>query len=287
MNFKIKKIGFAISVLILLFGTAAFSFVKPVSTNKIKTTVNVIKTNSKDYSKISTFTSVSTTEEMSAEEIEKDITALVLKYYDAKQKVDMDILKECVSDINDVNEEKFKSEAQYIEKYENINCYILNAKEEGAYRVYVECDIKGYKVETLMPALYALYVKQNDKGENVIFLGNFSRKEQKNIAELDNTPVVKKLKDKVDKDLKKILEDKDNKDAAEFYKMINEADKKIEESKEKVEETDSKDEKKDETEATATAESKESDDSKESASPESSDSKDEDKETSSPESTKE
>ena len=68
----------------------------------------------------------------SDKDIKEEITDLVKEYFDARQKVDMDALADCVTDVDNIDERKLVAAAEYIEKYENISCTIKEGYVTGS-----------------------------------------------------------------------------------------------------------------------------------------------------------
>ncbi|MCH5266709.1 MAG: hypothetical protein J1E62_00075 [Lachnospiraceae bacterium] len=156
---------------------------------------------------------------MSSKDIKQEITDLVQIYFDAKLKVDMTILADCVTDIENVDERKLVAEAEYIEKYQNISCTIKDGTEKGSYRVYVYHEDKYYDIDKAIPSLTALYVKVQDDGKFMLHYGTLTGKEQKKIAELDDSTEVKKLKDSVNKKLEELKSTDEQ--VREFCEMLD------------------------------------------------------------------
>jgi len=155
----------------------------------------------------------------SEEDIKSEITTLVKDYFDAKQRVDMEALAECVSDISHVEEKRLVTEAEYIEEYKNIECTILNdGLKDGAFRVYVYYEAKVYDIDTLVPSLTALYVTADKNGKFTIYLDVIGNDDQKAIDKLDNSEKVKKMITSVQKDLESIVSK--NADVRDFYQML-------------------------------------------------------------------
>ena len=100
----------------------------------------------------------------------EDINNLITSYYQAKRDVNLEELEPLVSDINQIDQEKLIAQAEYVEDYQNITCYLLENKDNGAYRVYVRFDMKLKNINTLAPCLSALYVTMGSNGKNVIYL---------------------------------------------------------------------------------------------------------------------
>ena len=72
----------------------------------------------------------------------KEINDIIQAYFNAKKTVDIDALSTLVSDPNQINKEKFTAMAEYVEDYQNINCYTIENEDTNDYRVYVAYDMK-------------------------------------------------------------------------------------------------------------------------------------------------
>ncbi len=213
MRFRYKKLIIVFTLFIMILGMATFSMLKP---NIHFSFGN--KSSYTDVSNITTFGAISASNGESASKITGKINTLVNKYYDAKQKVNMSAVGECVSDVSMVQEKKLLTEAAYVEKYTDIKCNILQAAEEGAYRVYVYYNVKIYDIDTLVPSLTAIYIKTNEDGDLKIYLGTLSDKEQENIIALDGLDIVKKLTADVQNNLQMVI--KKDSDVRKFYQML-------------------------------------------------------------------
>lgn len=207
MRLRYKKFILFFTLAIMLIGMGTFSMIAP----NVNFTLGASDGSDSSVS--------STIEGMSEEEIKSEITTLVKNYFDAKQRVDMEALKECVSDISHVQEQRLVTDAEYIEAYKNIDCTILNkGLDAGCFRVYVYYEAKVYDIDTLVPGLTALYVTMNKDGKFVIYLSAINSKAQKAIDALDNEPQIKEMIDEVQKKLEEIV--KKNADVRDFYQML-------------------------------------------------------------------
>lgn len=207
MRLRYKKFILFFTLAIMLIGMGTFSMIAP----NVNFTLGASDGSDSSIS--------STIEGMSEEEIKSEITTLVKNYFDAKQRVDMEALKECVSDISHVQEQRLVTDAEYIEAYKNIDCTILNkGLDAGCFRVYVYYEAKVYDIDTLVPGLTALYITMNKDGKFVIYLSAIDSKAQKAIDVLDNEPQIKEMIDDVQKKLEEIV--KKNADVRDFYQML-------------------------------------------------------------------
>lgn len=208
MRLRYKKLIIFFTLAIMLIGMGTFSIVAP----DVDFGMGKGMTGTKNSTNGSLFS-------LSDSDVESSITTLIKDYFAAKQSVDMDALSECVSDIANVDEKRLVTEAQYIEYYKNIECTILNdGLEEGCYRVYVYSEAKIYYIDTLVPSLTALYVVADENGKFTIYLSSIDQKAQKAIDKLDNSDMIKKKIDTVQKKLEDIVSK--NADVRDFYQML-------------------------------------------------------------------
>lgn len=225
MRLRYKKFIVIFTLAIMLIGMGTFSLIAP-STNF-----------SFGKSDKNSMTTTRTLSVMSDKEIESDITMLVKNYFDAKQRVDMTELAECVSDVSHVEEKRLVTEAEYIEAYKNIECTILqDGLREGTYRVYVYYEAKIYDIDTLVPSLTALYVTSDADGKFTIYLSTIKTEDQKAIEALDNSPEIQKMIDSVQKKLEDIVSK--NADVRDFYQMLESSDSEAENTEEDNENID-------------------------------------------------
>ena len=180
MRLKYKKLIVIFSLAIMLIGLGTFSLIAP----------------SVDFSfgggSAANSATGSAIAALSDDEIESDITTLIKNYLDAKQKVSMDEMKECVSDISKIDEKRLVTEAEYIEEYKNIECTICDdGLSDGIFRVYVYYEAKIYDIDS---------------------------KDQRAIDKLDNSDEIKKKIDSVQKKLEDIVSK--NADVRDFYQML-------------------------------------------------------------------
>lgn len=208
MRLRYKKWIIFFTLAIMLIGMGSFSLVAP--------NVNFAfgRNSSEDSSLKGNLLS-----DKSEEDIKSEITTLMKDYFDAKQRVDMEALAECVSDVSHVEEKRLVTEAEYIEEYKNIDCTILNdGLQDGAFRVYVYYEAKVYDIDTLVPSLTALYVTADKNGKFTIYLSVIDSDDQKAIDKLDNSDKVKKMITSVQKNLESIVSK--NADVRDFYQML-------------------------------------------------------------------
>lgn len=151
------------------------------------------------------------------------ILSLVKMYFDAKQRVDMEALAECVSDIRHLQRSRLVTDSEYIESYKNIDCTILSdGLPEGHYRVYVYYEAKIYDIDVLVPGLTAIYVIMDENGKLTISLDSVDEKTQKIMKKMDSSPEIKQQINSVQKKLDDIISKHD--DVRKFYQILEEED---------------------------------------------------------------
>lgn len=134
-----------------------------------------------------------------------EINELVEKYMNASAQCDMDALSGLVNDISYIDEEMLRLQYEYVEGFENIECYISKTPEEGTYLVYVSSDTRIKDVTTGAPGLSYLYVKMKEDGSVLIYRGEISEAVQSFAKNAEASQQVKKLVDTVNKNLEEKL----------------------------------------------------------------------------------
>lgn len=214
MPSKYQKMVILFSLGIMLIGFCTFSIVSPDFSMSFASRPS-------DDGRISrgaSFGAVRTVEGKTKTEIQTELEELVRRYFTAKQQVDMDAIAQCVSDVKQVEEKKLLAESEYVESYEDIQCKVLDASEEGTYRVYVYYEVKIYDIDSLLPSLTALYVKMDENGSFQIYLGTLESDEQKFVDKLDESDQVGELITTVQNRLSEVLSS--DSEAREFYEML-------------------------------------------------------------------
>ena len=134
-----------------------------------------------------------------------DINNLITSYYQAKRDVNLEALEPLVSDINQIDQEKLIAQAEYVEDYQNITCYLLENEDNGAYRVYVRFDMKLKNINTLAPCLSALYVTMGSDGKNVIYLSALDKNEEEFILAADKNSHLAQMQKEVNDKLQESI----------------------------------------------------------------------------------
>jgi len=150
-----------------------------------------------------------------------EINQLITDYYSAMMAFDMDWMESLVSDISRVDQKLMRAKLEYIESISNIMCYTTEGPTEGTYRVYVYYDLKLRGIDTLAPALSAMYLSQSSDGNYVIYLSEVDDDAQEFIDEADASIDVQLLSSLVSERFNNVI----NSDEAmkEFYTMMEAA----------------------------------------------------------------
>lgn len=150
-----------------------------------------------------------------------EINQLITDYYSAMMSFDMEWMESLVSDITRIDQNLIRAKLEYIESISNIVCYTTEGPTEGTYRVYVYYDLKLKGIDTLAPALSAMYLSQSSDGNYVIYLSEIDEDAQNFIDAADSSIDVELLSSLVSERFNNVI----NSDAAmkEFYTMMETA----------------------------------------------------------------
>lgn len=217
MPMKYKKFIFLFTFGIMLIVLGTFSIIFPDFHFQIN------RSEEHPPVKIASFGAIHSLNGKSEGNIRQELDSLVQRYYTAKQQVDMDTIAGCVSNVGHIDEKKLMTEAEYVEDYRNISCKILDGATSGAYRVYVYYDVKIFDIDTLIPSLNALYIKQDDQGSFKIYLDTLKSSEQKYIDRLDSSKQVQELVTSVQNQLRTVISQ--DSEVRGFYEMLENAQK--------------------------------------------------------------
>lgn len=128
---------------------------------------------------------------------DENIINLINSYFQAKRDVNMELMEPLVSDINQIDQEKLITQAEYVEDYRNLVCYSLKNEENGALRVFIRYDMKLKNIETLAPCLSGVYVTVGSDGKNLIYLSALEEHEEEFILAADKNMHVVELQEEV------------------------------------------------------------------------------------------
>ena len=107
---------------------------------------------------------ISLSDEPLEENAHEDINELMRKFYTALADGNIDLVRG-MKDYNDDTEIiTYEKKSEFIESYDNINCYTKPGIDENSYFVYVTYDVKVKDIETKAPGLNAFYVYTSEDG---------------------------------------------------------------------------------------------------------------------------
>lgn len=95
----------------------------------------------------------------------EDVNALISQYYTAYAAGDIAALSAIATPISDNEQSYITMFSQYIEEYQNINCYTKHGLDDHSYLVSVAMEIKFAGVDTTAPGLDFFYVRTNEQGQ--------------------------------------------------------------------------------------------------------------------------
>lgn len=148
----------------------------------------------------------------------EEINKLIESYFTAKKTVDLETMRELVSDESRIPKEEYTIKASYTEDYKDFDCYYIRNEEMASYRVYVRYNMKLKNIGSWVPCLTRYYVKETSEGKYVIYLSALDDAEVEFIDSADKNEEIQKLKEEVNKKLKEIL-DKDA-NFKQFYQKM-------------------------------------------------------------------
>ena len=144
--------------------------------------VNFTGNNKKDTNQ----DNVAVTEEIVTEEAYEEnaipaVNELITNYFTAYASGDIVTLQTLATPITENEQSYIEMISQYIEAYQNINCYTKSGLDSNSYLVNVSLDVKFMGVDTAAPGLYFFYVRTNEDGslyiDNLYSEYNLSRQE--------------------------------------------------------------------------------------------------------------
>lgn len=141
-----------------------------------------------------------------------EINELMNTYFKALTDGDIETVKKILilgdGETFEKKEELMKSEGEYIEAYNNIDCYTKNGPEENSYVVYVAYDIKFLQMDTPVPGLARLYVVA-DEDSNYYIYSPYSSEVEAYMDEVDKSEDVVILCREIDEKVANALESDD------------------------------------------------------------------------------
>lgn len=102
-----------------------------------------------------------------------EIQKLMEEYFRSITDCDMNTFLGLFTSKDTSEEEKyrgiFEKQREYIESYQNINCYTVKGLDDHSWVVYVSYDVKFVGVDTLGPDLVRIYAVKGDDGQYRIY----------------------------------------------------------------------------------------------------------------------
>ncbi len=103
------------------------------------------------------------------------VNQFVEKYFTASAEGDVDTYVSMRSFTDETERIRMQKKADYIEYYQNINCYTKPGPVENSFLVYVYYEAKFNGIDTAAPGLKTLYLCTNDAGELYVFSGEVDK----------------------------------------------------------------------------------------------------------------
>jgi hypothetical protein len=225
MKLKYKKIILLITMSTMLIGLCTFSLLAPITKSSANSgSKKAVQTQNQNVAVDTTAPSVtpSATSNPDVITLKQDaypkINKLVEDYYNASVKCDMKALANLVTNIKHIDQDVLRAKYEFIEGFQNIQCYTVDGPVKGTYRVYVYSDLKIANIDTLAPGLIGLNVITAADGSLRINLGELDAANQAFIKKADSSDAVMKLNDTVTKKFNAALSQ--DKQLSDFYKKL-------------------------------------------------------------------
>lgn len=116
-------------------------------------------------------TPVTLPEEPLGENDNESVNSLMNSFYNALANGDVETIKTLKDYCDQTELITYEKKSEFIESYNNINCYTKTGIEDNSYFVYVSYDVKIKGIDTAAPGLNAYYV-YTDENNNLIIDGN-------------------------------------------------------------------------------------------------------------------
>lgn len=97
-----------------------------------------------------------------------EVNSFVESYYKALADGDVDTVCAMQDEISDTEKITMEKKADYIEAYENIDCYTKNGLEDNSYFTFVVSDVKFYNLDATAPAMTVYYIYTTEDGSFMI-----------------------------------------------------------------------------------------------------------------------
>ena len=136
-----------------------------------------------------------------------EINDLVSRYYAAYAAGNLEELVTLADPVSDMEKSYIQLMSQYVESYDNLNCYTKRGEEENTYLVSATFGMKFSGVEGTLPGLDFFYVRMNEAG--ALYIDNLYSSFNSEMKEQATSETVDALIDKFqqDTDVQKLKED--------------------------------------------------------------------------------
>ena len=112
-----------------------------------------------------------------------DINKVVQDFYEAKLTCSAEDFVPIVTNANQIDMERLQRKIEYVNSYQNINCYTKKGINEIDYVVYVSYDLELATIDTYAPSIDELRITYVD-GTPKVYLGNIAEDTSKYLNEL-------------------------------------------------------------------------------------------------------
>lgn len=208
---KIVIIALAAIVLVAIVAAVIFSLSgKKKSENNANTNTTAGETQSGERETKET----GTAQTESTGEADAEITALIKQYRTAFATADINALKTLYNTDQVMNSDIITATAKIITGYENTQCYVKDGMDDTSKVVFIYDDFKIADIDTLIPNVSYVYLKQKADGTYYIYPGEYdqstanyvySSEIQKYISELIKEDDIKALYTSVNEKFSKIV----------------------------------------------------------------------------------
>lgn len=121
-----------------------------------------------------------------------DINKIVTDFYEAKLTCLEEDFVPIVTNANQIDMERLQRKIEYVNSYQNINCYTKKGINEIDYVVYVSYDLELATIDTYAPSIDELRISYVD-GIPKIYLGNISEETSQYLQKLRSSEDVEVL----------------------------------------------------------------------------------------------
>ena len=147
-----------------------------------------------------------------------EINSLVKSYYAALQNANLNQMKTLVTSTDDFSLEKLEKKAQYVEGYNNLQCYTHSGLKADEILTLVSYEMKFRNITTTAPGLNYFFMQKNADGKYVIVSKNTEAQEAF-VKKVEQNADVQNLIKEVDSRLQRAIEaDSSLRDLVDFIK---------------------------------------------------------------------